>query len=985
MGKPKVSIIIPVYKREEYLYECFNSALQQTMKDIEVIIVDKGEQDLARDLIDLFEDRDSRVVAPHVKNNGYGASCNIGLDMAQGDYVFFLESDDYILPETIETLYKHAEALDADVVKSPYTEFFNSGKTQDCPHRKALAELLPKKKCFSVKDYGQLLEIHASLWSCLYKKSYLDKKNIRFVEATGAGYVDVGFRIDTLTQTDKIAWLDKSLYQYRMDSSGSSTNTWNGSVMNRRWREVHEKFSPIQAEYDKYYGPHLILDEYINTLYRNHLTPLTQQERKEIAYNLNFVSANLIRASDKLSREQKEDMLKFKRENPVNRLDDEIDEPPDIKIFSSYRIDQQNEIVKNPLIFPIRCGAYLDEDENSTMQGDDTGDNISPKRMSFCELTVQYWAWKNVKADYYGLCHYRRYLSFTDARPKGSYVDDHSELIDPRHLTNTVAGEYGLTDTDKMREVIERYDAIGMIPINVSKIPTLSGYYNNIYDFWTKGAVNLLAPGVLDQVLLLIQKRQPKYYPIAKEYLKQSKHRGYNTFILKKELYFALCEFEFDILFALEKELNTTHYSEMMNRTPGFIGEILSAIFLYALEKDERCKFCSRQLVAFTDCQVKKREILKPAFEKNNVPVIFVSSEFNVPYMGVCIDSMLQHISPENNYDIIVLTTEIGKGSETRLRLSIGERENVKIRFFNPTTLIPSQHFKINIEGYISLPIYKAFIPWLLPFHPNAVVLDSDMLIREDVAQLLNVDLNEKYVAAVKDPVFMGLLNGMEAGWQKYAKETLKTRDPYSYVNAGTLVMNLEYIRRNLHQTDLMAIATRGDLKLADQDLINIAFDGKITYLDFRWNFYVKVNQWVSDGISLAPAEVVKEYKNSGSSPAIIHFANTPKPWGNPSLPMADLWWLVARKSLYYEELLIRLMNFHINAAMTPVRQWENRSAVRRVADKFLPPDTRRREFVKLLLPKGSLRWRFCKQIYYIFCPKYRPTKAVEEDGDDTE
>lgn len=979
MEQPKVSIIIPVYKREEYLYECFNSALQQTLKDIEVIIVDKGEQDIARELIDLFEAKDKRVVAPHAKNNGYGASCNIGLDMARGEYVFFLESDDYILPETIEALYQHATALGADVVKSPYMEFFNDGKRQDCPHRKAMAKLLPRNHCFSVKKYGELLEIHASLWSCLYKKSYLDEKNIRFIEAPGAGYVDVGFRIDTLTQTDRIAWLDKPLYHYRVDSSGSSTNTWEVSVMNQRWREVHEKFAPIQSEYDKYYGPHLILDEYINTLYRDHLTPLTKQERREIGYNLSFVSPELIETNGRLTQGQKEELLKFKRNNPVEKaIEDPI--PLDIKIFASYRIDQNNEVIKNPMIIPVRCGACFDNVEASTMAGDNTGDNISSRRMTFCELTVQYWAWKNVKADYYGLCHYRRYVSFSDKC--SGFIDDHGELIDPRHLTNAVAGEHGLTDTERMRSIIEKYDAIGMLPIDVNKIPTPSGTHNSIYDFWSKGCVNLLAPSVLDRVLELIKKRQPKYYPTAMEYMKQNQHRGYNTFILKRELFFALCEFEFDIIFALEKELDTSHYSELMLRTPGYVGEILSSIFLYSIEHNKKYKFASRQLVAFTDCQVKKRGILKPAFQTNNVPIIFTSSEFNVPYLGVCIDSLLQHISPKNNYDIIVLTTEIGKGSQEKLKIALCGRDNVKIRFFDPTTMIAEQSFKINIQGYISLPFYKAFIPWLFPFHNNAVVLDSDLLVKADVAELLTVDLREKYIAAVKDIVFMGLLNGKEAGWLDYATEYLGLQEPYNYINAGVLVMNLEYIRQNLRQVDLMAIATKEGLRLADQDLINVAFDGKVAFLNPKWNFFIKPNKWVEDCICLAAKDSLFAYKESADSPSIIHFANDPKPWGNPSLPMADSWWSIAKNGPYYEELLIRLINFQINAVVPSgarILPIDARSGARKFADKILPPGSQRREFAKKLLPKGSLRWRFCKQIYYIFKPQYRPPKKVRE------
>ncbi len=86
---------------------------------------------------------------------------------------------------------------------------------------------------------------------------------------------------------------------------------------------------------------------------------------------------------------------------------------PVIKIFVSHRIDQVSETIDNPLYVNVRCGAVYDNrnpEAYGHIPGDNTGDNISEKKYKYSELTVQYWAWKNQEADYYGLCHYRRYF-----------------------------------------------------------------------------------------------------------------------------------------------------------------------------------------------------------------------------------------------------------------------------------------------------------------------------------------------------------------------------------------------------------------------------------------------------------------------------------------------------------------------------------------------------------------------------------------------
>ena len=141
---------------------------------------------------------------------------------------------------------------------------------------------------------------------------------------------------------------------------------------------------------------------------------------------------------------------------------------PDIKIFVSHRIDLDSETIDNPLYIPVRCGAVYDEREGVTMLGDNTGENISEKRMKFCEYTVMYWAWKNIKADYYGLCHYRRYLSFT-----GQELEEWNEqrFFYEDTLTAKSIQRHNLHLPGSMRQIITQNDVLTSVPSYTETVP----------------------------------------------------------------------------------------------------------------------------------------------------------------------------------------------------------------------------------------------------------------------------------------------------------------------------------------------------------------------------------------------------------------------------------------------------------------------------------------------------------------------------------
>ena len=114
--QPKVSVVVPVYRVEQYLDRCMQSLLTQTLREIEIVLVDDGSPDLCPQMCDAYAAQDDRVRVYHKQNNGLGMARNDGMDRATGEYVTFVDSDDYVAPDMCERMYQAAKEHDADLV-----------------------------------------------------------------------------------------------------------------------------------------------------------------------------------------------------------------------------------------------------------------------------------------------------------------------------------------------------------------------------------------------------------------------------------------------------------------------------------------------------------------------------------------------------------------------------------------------------------------------------------------------------------------------------------------------------------------------------------------------------------------------------------------------------------------------------------------------------------------------------------------------------
>lgn len=226
---PKISIIVPCYNVEKYLDECLRSIADQTLKEIEVICVNDGSTDKTLEIIRRYADGDNRFIVIDKENEGYGKSMNRGLDTATGDYIAIVESDDWIEPDAMETLYNAAIKNDADLVKANFVFFDNDTRKESPSWDIGLSpELQGKVFCPIEQNPNIMWSGHPSIWTCLYSTKMMRDNNIRFVETPGASFQDMGFKPKTFIAATRFIYIDKVILHYRKHANNSDKN--NGKI-----------------------------------------------------------------------------------------------------------------------------------------------------------------------------------------------------------------------------------------------------------------------------------------------------------------------------------------------------------------------------------------------------------------------------------------------------------------------------------------------------------------------------------------------------------------------------------------------------------------------------------------------------------------------------------------------------------------------------------------------------------------------------------
>lgn len=225
----KVSVIVPIYNVEKYLKRSMDSLLNQTLKDIEIIMVDDGSLDRCPQMCDEYAKRDNRIKVVHKENGGLGYARNSGLDVATGEYVAFVDSDDYVETNMYESLYKKAKTHDYDIVYSGVIKEWYGGKTtksfiSDKEYKgKQVIEFLADMIA-PVPQVKQEGGPNPSVWTSLYKREVIEKYKVRFRSEREIISEDIVFHTELLPHCNVVCYYPDAFYHYCYNDNSLTHN-----------------------------------------------------------------------------------------------------------------------------------------------------------------------------------------------------------------------------------------------------------------------------------------------------------------------------------------------------------------------------------------------------------------------------------------------------------------------------------------------------------------------------------------------------------------------------------------------------------------------------------------------------------------------------------------------------------------------------------------------------------------------------------------
>lgn len=324
--------------------------------------------------------------------------------------------------------------------------------------------------------------------------------------------------------------------------------------------------------------------------------------------------------------------------------------------------------------------------------------------------------------------------------------------------------------------------------------------------------------------------------------------------------------------------------------------------------------------------------MLEPRYKERNVPIVFSSNNFFIPYFSVALKSLIENANTKNNYDIFIFSQDISEKNKNLLHQLKDNKPNISIRFVDVKKYLNNVDKNFFLNSYVPIETYyKFFLPEILSEYEKCLYLDSDLVFLDDVYKLYSVDIGNHMLGAslnianISDNYLKPDSNIIgNYTRNEYFKNILKMDNPDKYFQAGVLICNLKKMRLHNYTNDcLKKLDEIKTPRFFDQCVLNSLYSEDYFCFSTEWNhvWYIQDPSVLKGSIS----EILyKEYLKGREKPKIVHYASQNKPYNKPDWILAEHFWTYARLTPYYEQIFFD----SIKSKIVPQKQSKNEDEI---------------------------------------------------------
>ena len=627
-------------------------------------------------------------------------------------------------------------------------------------------------------------------------------------------------------------------------------------------------------------------------------------------------------------------------------------ERPSVKIVVSCH--KPFPIPDSDVYLPVQVGAINAAAAIPGMQPDDEGENISERNFTFCELSAQYWAWKNLDADYMGQCHYRRYFCFDG----GGYEENDHAQMEIGCLSDETAHSLRLDDGELVRNSVTKADITTAHWWDVRGIPTPRGASRTVAEHMT--SYGLYTDEDLAVLREIVSERQPDYLEDFDAYLGGHRYLGYNCFVMRRAAFEELCAFEFDLLLEFDRRKDYDGLTRNQRRICGYLGEVLYSVFISHVERLGSYTIQEFPLVFF-DAVTPGLDVKDAKATDAQVQIVWNATGLFFPdnWSADQCETMSYVLPVSLAVSLRSLFEHVDEGRTYRISLIV-QPEFLFARFWNAVGPVPN-NVSLEVTTWVPLttPALRALghqtvldnlaalMPWVFGDKDVQVIwVDGLVAFESDPHDLLQAGDDGEGIVAMrgirlqKELGKPGSFGDVDRSWKRgitsFADSRLAVIDLAAARKRWTLDEVLEIMGRQGFERFLLGPRSES---FACDALLSLMGAAVLPYALAYPSLHIEDTQnWGS-------AEELALWERAGESGVVV-IEDCPVPSTNVDFSRNEAWWSVARRTRGYENLLMHASTDFALAISVPLR------------DKLLPKGSKRRHFVSRVfrIAKDTLR-----------------------------